>query len=187
MDDDEITRDAFSAARGDVAAATRFVSGTQRQLHSLLRYLSAAGVAEDLVQETYLRAFAALPGYQGRSPARVWLFSIAKRVAADHLRRQDRRPRMKLSDEWASLAEHAGATEPDHGRIVVLRQLITALDTERREAFVLTQLLGLSYVETAEICGCAVGTIRSRIFRARQDLAGALAAGPPPRWAVSNG
>jgi RNA polymerase sigma-70 factor (ECF subfamily) len=116
----------------------------------------------------------------------MWLFAIAKRVAADHLRRQNRRPRMKQSDDWVSVAERAGAAEPDHGRAVVLRQLITALDAERRDAFVLTQVLGLSYVETAEICGCAVGTVRSRIFRARQDLAGALADGPPPRWAASN-
>lgn len=187
MDDDEITRNAFLAAKGDEAASARFVSATQRQLHRLLSYLTTADAAEDLVQETYLRAFAALPGYEGRSPARMWLVAIARRVAADHLRTQQRRPRVKQAEDWASIAEFAGAREPDHGRTVVLRQVIAALDPERREAFVLTQVLGLSYAEVAEICGCAVGTIRSRVFRAREELSSALAADYAPRRAASNG
>jgi RNA polymerase sigma-70 factor (ECF subfamily) len=187
MDDDELTRDAFLAAKGDESAAARFVSGTQRQLHRLLSYLSTAAAAEDLVQETYLRAFAALPGYEGRSPARMWLLAIAKRVAADHLRTQQRRPRVKQADDWTTAAELAGAREPDHGRTVVLRQLIAALDSERREAFVLTQVVGLSYLEVAEICGCAIGTIRSRVFRAREELASAYRVSEPLDRTVSGG
>lgn len=187
VDDEQITRDAFRAAEGDEAAATRFVSATQRQLHRLLSYLSTPGAAEDLVQETYLRAFAALPGYAGRSPARMWLLAIAKRVAADHLRTQQRRPKVRYAGDWATAAELAGAGEPDHGRAVVLRELIAALAPERREAFVLTQVLGLSYLEVADICGCAVGTIRSRVFRAREELTSAFTADQTPRQAASDG
>jgi len=172
--DEDITRDAFRAARGDQAAAERFVVATQRQLHRLLSYLSSPGVAEDLMQETYLRAFAALPGYEGRSPARMWLLAIAKRVAADHLRANRRRPAISQVEDWVTTAEQNGAATPDHGRLVVMRRLIAELDEERREAFVLTQMLGMSYADAAEVCDCAVGTIRSRVFRAREDLTAAL-------------
>ena len=174
MDDVEITRNAFLAGRGDRVAAGNFVSATQRQLYRLLSYLSNADVAEDLVQETYLRAFAALPRFAGRAPARMWLLAIAKHVAADHLRGHRRRPKTSPAEDWVLAAEHSGASVPDHGRLVVLRRLVAELDDERREAFVLTQVLGLSYVEAAEVCACAVGTIRSRVSRAREDLAIAL-------------
>src|SRR5699024_3454802 len=64
---------------------------------------------------------------------------------------------------------------PGPGGTVALQRLVAGLDRERREAFVLTRVIGLSYAEAAEVCGCAVGTIRSRVFRARTDLAAALA------------
>jgi RNA polymerase sigma-70 factor (ECF subfamily) len=174
VDDDEITRDAFAAARGDAAAAERFVAATQRQLYRLMSYLSSPGVAEDLTQETYLRAFAALDGYEGRSPARMWLLAIARRVAADHLRTTSRRPVAAQTEDWIAVAEQNGANTPDPGRLMALRWLISDLDAERREAFVLTQVVGLSYAETAEVCECAIGTIRSRVFRAREELADAV-------------
>ena len=177
MDDDEITRHAFRAAEGDEAAAARFVAGTQRQLHRLLSYLSGPAVAEDLMQETYLRAFGSLPAYEGRSPARMWLLAIARRVAADHLRTHRRRPVTSQAEDWIATAERHGAYTPDHGRLVVLRRLVTELEPERREAFVLTQVVGLSYADAAEVCDCAVGTIRSRVFRAREDLTEALRTG----------
>ncbi|WP_307831950.1 sigma-70 family RNA polymerase sigma factor [Prauserella cavernicola] len=167
--DDEITAYALRAADGDKAAAEQFVATTRGALHRLLTYLSDPGSAEDLVQETYLRAFGSLRGYAGRSPARTWLFAIARNVAADHLRSRRRRPR-----SGAATVADAAMTTPDHGRLVALHALIAGLDEERREAFVLTQVLGLSYAEAAEVCSCAVGTIRSRVFRARDDLTRAV-------------
>ncbi|TKG61337.1 sigma-70 family RNA polymerase sigma factor [Prauserella endophytica] len=167
--DDEITQYAVRAADGDRRAAERFVATTKGPLHRLLTYLSDPGSAEDLVQETYLRAFGSLRGYEGRSPARTWLFAIARNVAADHLRARKRRPPTS-----ATAVPESAATAPDHGRLVALHALVAGLDAERREAFVLTQLLGLSYAEAAEVCGCAVGTIRSRVFRARDELTRAV-------------
>ena len=175
MDDVEITRNAVLAGRGDRAAAEAFVSGTRPQLHRVLSYLSNAEVAEDLVQETYLRAVPALPQYAGRSSARSWLLAIARHVAADHLRGNRRRPVTAQTEDWIGTAERSGASTPDHGRLIVLRWLVAELDGERREAFVLTQVHGLSYAEAAEVCHCPVGTIRSRVFRAREDLVVALA------------
>ncbi|RZS44731.1 RNA polymerase sigma-70 factor (ECF subfamily) [Herbihabitans rhizosphaerae] len=178
MDDDELTRLAFRAARGEAAAAEALVAATRGQLHRMLTYLADPRVAEDLVQETYLRAFAALPKFAGHSPARAWLAAIARNVAADHLRTRKRRPPPVLLGD-ASVADIV--TTPDHGRTVVLRQLIAELDPERREAFVLTQVIGLPYADVARICDCPVGTIRSRVFRARDDLTRALAERDDPR------
>ncbi|MFC4004576.1 sigma-70 family RNA polymerase sigma factor [Prauserella oleivorans] len=168
--DEDITDAALRAAAGERDAAERFVAATQAQLFRLLSHLADRRVAADLVQETYLRAFAALPGYAGRSPARMWLLAIARRVAADHLRTRARRPATVGADDVLD----GGVAAPDHGRLVVLHRLVSELDSERREAFVLTQVLGLSYAEAAEVCDCAVGTIRSRVFRARRDLVDAL-------------
>lgn len=176
MEDDEITHSAFGAASGDRAAAERFVEATRRQVHRLLTYLSSPGVAEDLTQETYLRAFSSLPSYQGRAPARMWLLAIARRVAADHLRSTRRTPPAGQAADWGAIVERHGEHSPDHGRVVVLRHLIAGLEPERRDAFVLTQVIGLSYTDAAAVCDCAVGTIRSRVFRAREDLTLALRA-----------
>jgi RNA polymerase sigma-70 factor (ECF subfamily) len=96
---------------------------------------------------------------------RTWLLAIARRVAADELRRRSRRPRTGgvLDDETADDLDLAGE--------VSARDLVARLDADRREAFVLTQITGLSYAEAAELLDCPIGTIRSRVARARDDLA----------------
>lgn len=171
IDDAEITRLAVAAQQGDRAAAATFVRATQQQLRRLLAYLSDPGQADDLTQETYLRAFAALPRYEVRSPARMWLLAIARRVAADYVRAARRAPRISAVEQWQEVAERSGgAALAGPEGMIALRQAIDALDAERREAFVLTKVLGLSYAEAAEVCDCPVGTIRSRVFRARTDL-----------------
>ncbi|WP_020575188.1 sigma-70 family RNA polymerase sigma factor [Actinopolymorpha alba] len=174
MDDNDITRLLCAAQRGDRTGYEAFVHATQASLHRLLTYLVDAGTAEDLTQETYLRAFTALPRYEARSPARLWLFAIARRVAADHFRASHRRPRHHRTDDWAAAAERRGMSAPAPDSTVSLRLAIADLHSDRREAFVLTQMLGLSYDEAAKVCGCATGTIRSRVFRARTDLVAAL-------------
>lgn len=174
MDDEAITDWAVAAQAGDRNAAAAFVRATSEQLRRVLTYLGDRHETDDLVQETYLRAFAALPRYAGQAPARLWLLSIARRVAADHVRRAQRRPRTTRLDN------HIGAERPGNPSAadrVELSQAIAALDPDRREAFVLTQVLGLTYAEAAEVCGCAVGTIRSRVFRARADLLATLGLG----------
>nr|BFF04687.1 hypothetical protein GCM10020241_63620 [Streptoalloteichus tenebrarius] len=99
------------------------------------------------------------------------MLSIARRVAADHIRAVRVRPRQADVPDWQHAAEQstpAGASRFEE--YVALRALVGALDPERHEAFVLTQTLGLSYAEAAEVCGCPVGTIRSRVARAREEL-----------------
>jgi RNA polymerase sigma-70 factor (ECF subfamily) len=177
VDDARITALALRAREGDRAAAGEFVAVTQHQVWRLLVHLADPSVAEELAQETYERALGALRRYRGDAPARSWLLSIARRVAADHLRRRARRP---VSP--ASLAEDdrpfGQAPGSDPAESVAVRHALDALAAERREAFVLTQVLGLPYDEAAAVVGCPIGTIRSRVARARADLVAAL--GEPP-------
>jgi RNA polymerase sigma-70 factor, ECF subfamily len=178
--DDEVTRLALAAGDGDRAAAGAFIAATRHHVHRFVAHLVGAREAEDLTQEVYLRAMRALPGFTARSTAKTWLFAIARRACADHIRTATRRPRVAALADWqaASDAEHlrgAAGTGFDDG--VALADLIRALPDDRREAFVATQMAGLSYAEAAEVCGCPVGTIRSRVARAREDLVAAMTAG----------
>lgn len=183
MDDVEITRWALAAQQGDRDAAAVFIRATTTQLRRTLRYLGDPEHVDDLVQETYLRAFAALPGYARRAPARLWLLSIARRVAADHVRRARSRPRTSRDTDWQQALDARDAV-PGPAGLVAVRLAIAALEPERREAFVLTRVVGLSYEEAAQACGCPVGTIRSRVFRARTDLMAALGQGDDPVTAL---
>lgn len=163
---DEITLTALAARDGDERAAASFVRATQVDVWRMCVHLGDRGRAEDLAQETYLRAFRALPSFQARSSARTWLLSIARRVCADAVRDTKRSPRTNPMDDL--LVEPSGHGDVAEG--VALRHALTALQRDRYEAFVLTQLVGLSYPEAAEACDCPVGTIRSRVARARADL-----------------
>jgi RNA polymerase sigma-70 factor (ECF subfamily) len=173
-DDDAITNAALAARDGDRAAATAFIELTQRHVHRFLGHLANAGEIEDLTQETYLRAMTGLRGFAARSSARTWLLSIARRVAADHVRSALRSPRTtslegRQTDAGAAVVRTAGFEDG-----VLLQHLLAGLDQDRREAFVATQVLGLSYADAAEVCDCPIGTIRSRVARAREDLVSAL-------------
>ncbi|WP_245607218.1 sigma-70 family RNA polymerase sigma factor [Pseudonocardia spinosispora] len=171
--DDDVTRLALAGARGDAEATIRFVQATQRDVQRFLSGLVGSREAEDLAQETYLRALRSLPRFAGRSSARTWLLSIARRTAADHIRSIVRRPRAGSFPGWELVAENTEPVPAVEER-VLLRELVLALHADRREAFVLTQMLDLSYGEAATVCGCPVGTIRSRVARARADLVAAL-------------
>jgi RNA polymerase sigma-70 factor (ECF subfamily) len=164
---DAATDWALAARDGDPVAQAAFVRATQAEVWRFAAALVDPDSADDLTQETYLRAFRALPGFEGRSTARTWLLGIARRACADHLRTVVRRRRL---DE--RLAAHAATDRPypDPAGQLGASDLVRRLPAERRSAFVLTQLLGLSYAEAAAVEGVPVGTIRSRVARARDDL-----------------
>lgn len=173
-DVDELTALALAAGRGDRSALDRFVRASQREVWRLVAHLAGVGLADDLTQETYLRAIPSLARFAGRATARTWLLSIARRVVVDHIRSLRSRPRSIGSVDWTEAADqrqvatHRAAAGFED--VVELNVLLDQLDPERREALVLTQVLGLPYAEAAEVCGCPVGTIRSRVARARDDL-----------------
>jgi RNA polymerase sigma-70 factor (ECF subfamily) len=173
---DELTRLALAAGDGDLVARAAFVRRTQPEVWRLLAHLAERSVADDLTQEVYLRALPALVRFRAEASARTWLLSIARRVAADHVRHQRRRRALAL--------RQPGVTEPDPAASVELSLLLDRLDHDRRVAFVLTQLLGLTYAETASVCGCPVGTVRSRVARARDQLIEAMHRDQPGRRAL---
>jgi RNA polymerase sigma-70 factor (ECF subfamily) len=168
---DELTALARAARHGDDAALAAFVRAAQTDVWRFCAHLVSAEAADDLTQETFIRAARSLPGFQERSSARTWLLAIARRVAADEIRGRQRRRR---------LAERlrVGRVEPTASpeTTVALTDALARLDDDRRAAFVLTQGLGLSYEDAADVCRCPVGTIRSRVARARGDLVAALEA-----------
>jgi RNA polymerase sigma-70 factor (ECF subfamily) len=165
---DDVTRLALAARQGDRVAFAGFVRHTQGDVWRLCAHLVDAGSADDLTQETYLRAVTAIERFRGDSTARTWLLTIARRVCADTIRRRTRRRRalLRRGPDTEAIAPPAGAVE--------LQEVMAGLDPDRRTAFTLTQVLGLSYEEAATVMDCPVGTIRSRVARARADLVTAL-------------
>ena len=162
---DELTRLLRDAADGDRLALASFVRRSQADVWRFCAHLVDPGAADDLTQEVYLRAMRAAPRFRGDSSARTWLLTIARRVCADEIRTRQRRRR---------LPDPVERTEADPAAEHALTSLVDLLPTERREAFVLTQLLGLSYAEAAAAAQVPVGTIRSRVARAREQLIAAL-------------
>ena len=165
--DDPLWRYAAAAAAGDNVAVAELVRLTEPAVWQVCAVLGSDGEIEDLVQETYLRALRSLPQFRGDAPVRLWLLSIARRTCADHVRRRQRQRRLleRLTVEVASHGDGA-----DAGEMSATVDLLQRLDPDRREAFALTQLAGLSYEEAATVVECPIGTIRSRVARARDDL-----------------
>jgi RNA polymerase sigma-70 factor (ECF subfamily) len=162
---DDLTRLALDAGVGDRLALSTFVRHTQPDVWRLCAYLVDHQQADDLTQDTFVRAIKALPSFRGESSARTWLLAVARHTCMDALRSQHRR--RALRDRLvAQPAERA----PDATASSDLYDLVDQLDQDRRTAFVLTQILGLGYAEAADVAGCPIGTIRSRVSRARQDL-----------------
>jgi RNA polymerase sigma-70 factor (ECF subfamily) len=140
----------LAAQDGDPAAFDRFVRLTLNDVTPYCRYLGDRDHLDDLIQDTYLRALRSLHTYRADTDALRWLLTIARRACADAVNHHQRARRTEL--------------------------LLDDLPNDQRQAFVLTQLLGYRYDEAAEICDCPVGTIRSRVARARNQLATTLTA-----------
>ena len=143
---------------------------THRDIWRFCAYLVDRDTADDLTQETYLRAHRASAGYRHDSPVLTWLLTIARRVCAAEITQ-----RQRARDLALQLRADPRQSRPVHADWVELDVLIAGLPGERRAAFVLTQVIGCDYAEAAAVLGCPVGTIRSRVARARDDLVRALA------------
>ncbi len=173
---DELTRLALAAGGGDRTALAAFVRASQAEVWRLCAHLVDRESADDLTQEVYLRAVPALERFRGDSSARTWLLTIARRTCADAVRRRIRQRR--LTHRVTSLAHEESSPHDEPGSNGnELDDLVAALSPDRRAAFVMTQLLGLSYAEAAEVVDVPIGTIRSRVARAREDLLALLQSG----------
>ncbi|MFD5416033.1 sigma-70 family RNA polymerase sigma factor [Streptomyces nojiriensis] len=170
--DAAVTRLALDARDGDPVKTDRFVRALHRDVWRYVAYLSAdTQAADDLTQDVFLRALASLHRFEGRSSARTWLLSIARRTVVDSLRHAAARPRLSDRCDWQAAAEQTQPYDvPGFEDGIALAELLAVIPAERREALVLTQLLGLSYAEAATAVGCPIGTVRSRVARARTSL-----------------
>jgi RNA polymerase sigma-70 factor (ECF subfamily) len=169
---DDLTRLAVEAGGGDRDAASAFVRRTQPEVWRLCARLGDRVHADDLTQEVYLRALPALARYRGDASARTWLLQIARHVCADHVRRSTRT--RSLLTRLAQRTDRGDAVAAPQTGEVELDDAVSSLEPDRRAAFVLTQVVGLSYAEAAEVCEVPIGTIRSRVARARSDLLAAV-------------
>ncbi len=146
-------------------------------LHFLERQVGNRAVAEELLQETLLRMNRGLSTFAGRSSVKTWAFAIARRVAADHLRRPDCRVGIVPMEE---IEEPVDRQRLQEERLVVdemnrcVRDVIDSLPEPYRAALVLRDLEGLTVEETAEVCDCSLATAKIRIHRARGRLRQAL-------------
>lgn len=172
---DDLTRLLLAARDGDRLALAGAIRASQAEVWRLALHLVGADEADDATQDTYVRAWRSLPRFRGDSSGRTWLLAIARRACVDAVRRKVRERRLtgRLRAEAAGRAGTAGI---DPTLVHGLDELVEVLDSERREAFVLTQVVGCSYSEAAAVCGVPVGTIRSRVARARADLVEAVRA-----------
>jgi RNA polymerase sigma-70 factor (ECF subfamily) len=164
---DELTRLAHAARRAVPGSLDAFIRSSYEPVWRLCEALVDRQTADDLTQETFIKAVGAIRRFRGDASARTWILSIARHTCMDELRTRNRRQR-RATAMSAAVAENARL--PDPGEEISARDLLARLDVDRRTAFTLTQLLGLTYEEAAATCGCPIGTIRSRVARARDDL-----------------
>jgi RNA polymerase sigma-70 factor (ECF subfamily) len=168
------------AQRGDLRAFDLLVLKYQGRIAALVsRYVSDAGEVEDVTQEAFIKAYRALGKFRGDSAFYTWLYRIAANAAKNHLVAKGRRPGADATiedaegfDEGGMLSESASPEALVMGGELaeVVESALNALPDELKAALMLREFDGLSYDDIADVLGCPVGTVRSRIFRAREAI-----------------
>jgi RNA polymerase sigma-70 factor, ECF subfamily len=168
--------------RGDKGAFDALVLKYQHKVVKLvMRYVRNPAEAEDVAQEAFIKAYRALPQFRGDSAFYTWLYRIAINTAKNTVVSRDRSPveydlDAQNSDDSYDMQSRLKDPETPEGLVLTeeirgtVNSAIEALPEDLRTAIVLRELEGLSYEEIAESMGCPVGTVRSRIFRAREAI-----------------
>jgi RNA polymerase sigma-70 factor (ECF subfamily) len=167
--------------KGDSRAFDMLVMKYQHKIFSLIsRYIKDADEVQDVAQEAFIKAYRALPRFRGDSAFYTWLYRIAINTAKNHLVSRSRRPPGSDVDiEDAEYYEGGAALRdienPENALYgnelkAVVEQAIADLPDDLRSAVTLREFDGLSYEDIADIMDCPVGTVRSRIFRAREAI-----------------
>ncbi len=167
--------------RGDKKAFDLLVLKYQQKVVNLVsRFVRDPAEALDVTQEAFIKAYRALPKFRGDSAFYTWLYRIASNTAKNHLATQGRRP--PSDDVEAETAEQLDVgvrlkeyATPEHMLLEAeiaetIRAAVDDLPEELRVAITLRELEGLSYEEIAQAMDCPIGTVRSRIFRAREAI-----------------
>lgn len=185
-----------AAKAGDQQAFEQLVLDNQNRIYSLaVRLAGDREEAFDLAQEAFVKAWQGLPSFQGESSFATWIYRLATNVCIDYLRKQKRRRQVEsevsLDDEELSWTEPADWSQDPHRQLErseqgrALARGLEALPEQQRQILVLRELSGLSYQEIAEKLELDLGTVKSRIARARMALRKILAEDgnfsvPPP-------
>jgi len=159
----------LKAQRGDSRAFDLLVLKYQSRVASLVaRFVNDAAEVEDVTQEAFIKAYRALPKFRGESAFYTWLYRIASNTAKNYLVSKGRRP--------SADADVGRDSEPPENSYLgrelaqAVTEVLESLPEELRMALTLREFEGLSYEEIAEVMECPVGTVRSRIFRAREAI-----------------
>lgn len=159
-----------AVAGGDLNALGVLFERHHQRVHSLCyRMTGDASVADDLVQESFLRILRYSKGFRGRAAFTTWLYRLVRNVCLDHLSAENR-SQMRAA---VAMAEHQTDARDDHDadpRLDALRSALGRLDPDKRDVLVLSRYEGLSYAEIAEICQTTVGAIKVRAHRAMREL-----------------
>ena len=168
--------------RGDKGAFDALVLKYQHKVVKLvMRYVRNPAEAEDIAQEAFIKAYRALPQFRGDSAFYTWLYRIAINTAKNAVVSRDRSPidfdlDLQNTDESYDMQGRLKDSETPEALTLTeeirstVNSAIDALPEDLRTAIVLRELEGLSYEEIADAMGCPVGTVRSRIFRAREAI-----------------
>ena len=174
------------AQRGDKRAFELLVAKYQRKLGRLLsRLVRDPGEVEDVTQEAFIKAYRALPNFRGESAFYTWLYRIGINTAKNYLVALGRRAptTTEYDNEEAESFEDADAlrdTATPEAELLskeiatTVNRAMEALPEDLRTAITLREIEGLSYEEIASVMNCPIGTVRSRIFRARESIAAEL-------------
>ncbi|CAN5566810.1 RNA polymerase sigma factor RpoE [soil metagenome] len=172
--------------RGDVKAFEMLVVKYQRRIERLIgRMVRDVDLVPDIAQETFIRAYRAIPQFRGESAFYTWLYRIAVNTAKKTLMDMKRDPLVFESglasrdeDDETSRVENELTDGETPEAILASKEIaavvnaaIEALSIDLRQAITLREIEGLSYEEIAEVMNCPIGTVRSRIFRAREAIA----------------
>ena len=175
--------------QGDVKAFEMLVVKYQRRIERLVgRMVRDVDLVPDIAQETFIRAYRALPQFRGESAFYTWLYRIAVNTAKKALMELKRDPLVTESaragrddDDEAPRYDHELTDSETPEAVLASKQIaaavnfaVQALSEDLRQAITLREIDGLSYEEIAEIMNCPIGTVRSRIFRAREAIAARL-------------
>lgn len=174
------------ASRGDSAAFTELFHRHHAAIHAFAYRLSLCPAeADDIAQDTFVQAARSLATFRGDASFKNWLYTIATNKSRDRFRQRSRRAR--LGEELATLQDTAGATtssthpagasDPATEAHAAVREALSALPPEMREAVALVYYEGLNHAEAARVLGCAESTVSWRIFRAKHKLKKALRPG----------
>jgi len=188
MDSDVTDSDLVERVRnGDKQAFNLLVAKYQYKIQNLIsRFIKDRFEQEDVTQEAFIKAYRAIANFRGDSAFYTWLYRIAVNTAKNHLVGAGRRPPAQgvELDDGAVIGAMNGLTELNSPEAIlqndelvqVIRNAIQALPDELHEAVTLREFDGLSYEDIAKVMGCPIGTVRSRIFRAREAIEQAMEA-----------